>query len=122
MRRRGLLAAPALLLAPTAGAQAWPSRPITLIVASPAGGGTDFAARLLTEPLGQRLGQSVIVENRPGGNGAIGMLAAIRARPDGHTLLVGYSGTLTGKPAVEGVADYDPAKDLLPVAQVTNSP
>jgi tripartite-type tricarboxylate transporter receptor subunit TctC len=49
-------------------------------------------------------------------------LAAIRARPDGHTLIVAYSGTLTGKPAVEGVADYDPARDLLPVAQVTNSP
>jgi tripartite-type tricarboxylate transporter receptor subunit TctC len=64
----------------------------------------------------------VIVENRPGGNGAIGMLAAIRARPDGHTLIVGYSGTLTGKPAVEGTADYDPARDLLPIAQITNSP
>ena len=121
MRRRPLLAAP-LLLPAAARAQAWPTRPVTLIVASPAGGGTDFAARLIAEPLGQRLGQSVIVENRPGGNGAIGMLAAIRARPDGHTLLVGYSGTLTGKPAVEGVADYDPGADLLPVAQITNSP
>ena len=69
MRRRGLLAAPAMLPAPAARAQAWPSRPITLIVASPAGGGTDFAARLITEPLGQRLGQSVIVENRPGAAG-----------------------------------------------------
>ena len=121
MRRRALLAAPALLPA-VARAQAWPSRPITLLVASPAGGGTDFAARLVAEPLGARLGQSVIVENRPGGNGAIGMLAAIRARPDGHTLLVGYSGTLTGKPAVEGVSDYDPGRDLVAVAQITNSP
>ncbi len=122
MQRRAILAAPALLFAPAARAQAWPSRPVTLLVASPAGGGTDFAARLVAEPLGQRLGQSVIVENRPGGNGAIGMLAAIRARPDGHTLIVAYSGTLTGKPAVEGVADYDPGKDLLPIAQITNSP
>jgi len=120
MRRRALLAA-AALPAP-AFAQAWPARSITLLVASPAGGGTDFAARLIAEPLGQRLGQPVVVENRPGGNGAVGMLAAIRARPDGHTLLVAYSGTLTGKPAVEGVADYDPARDLLPVAQITNSP
>jgi tripartite-type tricarboxylate transporter receptor subunit TctC len=126
MRRRGLLAASAALPLPAlpvpALAQAWPTRTITLLVASPAGGGTDFAARLIAEPLGQRLGQSVVVENRPGGNGAVGMLAAIRARPDGHTLLVAYSGTLTGKPAVEGVADYDPARDLLPIAQITNSP
>jgi tripartite-type tricarboxylate transporter receptor subunit TctC len=120
MRRRALLAA-AALPAP-ALAQAWPARSITLLVASPAGGGTDFAARLIAEPLGQRLGQPVVVENRPGGNGAVGMLAAIRARPDGHTLIVAYSGTLTGKPAVEGVADYDPARDLLAVAQITNSP
>jgi len=116
MRRRALLVA-AALPAP-AFAQAWPARSITLLVASPAGGGTDFAARLIAEPLGQ----PVVVENRPGGNGAVGMLAAIRARPDGHTLIVAYSGTLTGKPAVEGVADYDPGRDLLPVAQITNSP
>lgn len=122
MRRRHLLAAPALLLAPPARAQDFPSRAVTIIVASPAGGGTDFSARLIAEPLSQRLGVPVVVENRPGGNGTIGLLATARARPDGYTLTVGYSGTMTGRPAVEGVADLDPQKDFVPIAQLTDTP
>jgi tripartite-type tricarboxylate transporter receptor subunit TctC len=73
-----------------------------------AAGGTDFSARLIAEPLSQRLGVPVVVANRAGGNGSIGLLATARARPDGHTLMVGYSGTMTGRPAVEGIADFDP--------------
>ncbi|MCB4821151.1 Bug family tripartite tricarboxylate transporter substrate binding protein [Roseicella aerolata] len=122
MRRRSLLAAPALLLAPAALAQSFPDRPVSIIVASPAGGGTDFSARLIAEPLSQRLGVPVVVENRPGGNGLIGLLATARARPDGHTLTVGYSGTMTGRPAVEGTADLDPQKDFVPIAQLTDTP
>ena len=120
MRRAAL--AGLLLLAAPAAAQEFPSRPITIIVASPAGGGTDFSARLIAEPLAQRLGQPVVVENRPGGNGTIGLQATARARPDGHTLTVGYSGTMTGRPAVEGVADLDPQKDFAPVALLTDTP
>lgn len=122
MRRRAFLAVPALLGAPRARAQSFPDRAVTIIVAAPAGGGTDFSARLIAEPLAQRLGAPVVVENRPGGNGAVGLLAAARARPDGHTLTVGYSGTMTGRPAVEGTADLDPQRDFAPVAQLTDTP
>ena len=122
--RRALLAAPALLA--TAGrraaAQDFPSRPVSIVVASPAGGGTDFSARLVSEPLAQRLGVPVVVENRPGGNGSLGLIHVARARPDGHTLAVGYSGTMTGRPAVEGVGDLDPQRDFAPVAQITSTP
>jgi tripartite-type tricarboxylate transporter receptor subunit TctC len=116
-----------LLASLTAPATAWaqqefPSRPITIVVASPAGGGTDFSARLLVDPMSQRLGVPVIVENRPGGNGMVGLLHAARARPDGHVLTVGYSGQMTGRPAVEGTADLDPQKDFAPVAQLTSTP
>ncbi|MBX9698999.1 MAG: tripartite tricarboxylate transporter substrate binding protein, partial [Acetobacteraceae bacterium] len=96
-------------------------RPVAIIVAAPAGGGTDFSARLIAEPLAQRLGVPVVVENRPGGNGAVGLLHVARARPDGHVLTVGYSGTMTGRPAVEGTADFDPQRDFVPVAQMTDT-
>jgi tripartite-type tricarboxylate transporter receptor subunit TctC len=124
LHRRALLAAPALLPAARAGAQdaTFPSRPVTIIVASPAGGGTDFSARLIAEPLSQQLGVPVVVENRPGGNGTIGLLATARARPDGHTLTVGYSGAMTGRPAVIGTADLDPQKDFQPIALLTDTP
>ena len=115
-RRAVLLAAPAVLAARAVVAQEFPNRPVTIIVASPAGGGTDFSARLIAEPLAARLGQPVVVENRPGGNGTIGLLATARARPDGHTLTVGYSGTMTGRPAVEGTGDLDPQADFAPIA------
>lgn len=121
-RRALLLAAPALLTARAVAAQEFPGRPVTIIVASPAGGGTDFSARLIAEPLAARLGVPVVVENRAGGNGTIGLLATARARPDGHTLTVGYSGTMTGRPAVEGTGDLDPQKDFAPVALLTDTP
>jgi tripartite-type tricarboxylate transporter receptor subunit TctC len=119
IRRRALLAG---LVATPALAQGWsPDRPVTIIVPSPAGGGTDFSARLIADPLSARLGVPVVVENRPGGNGTVGMQAAARARPDGHTLMVGYSGSMTGRPAVEGTADLDPVKDYAPIAQLTDT-
>ncbi len=122
MRRRGLLAAGLAALAAPALAQEFPNRPVSLIVPSPAGGGTDFSARLIADPLSAQLGVPVVVENRPGGNGSIGMLHVARARPDGHTLLIGYSGGMTGRPAVEGVTDIDTVKDYAPVAQLTDTP
>ncbi|HYF08415.1 MAG TPA: tripartite tricarboxylate transporter substrate binding protein [Acetobacteraceae bacterium] len=111
------LAAPGL-----ARAQDFPARPVTLVVPSPPGGGTDFSARLIADPLAARLGVPVVVENRPGGNGTIGLLQVMRARPDGHALLIGYSGTMTGPPAVEGTAHVDTVRDFAPVAQLTDTP
>lgn len=126
-RRRFLFgAAAALGAARSAKAQTGggfaPNRPVTLVVNSPAGGSTDFSARLVAEPLSARLGVPVVVENRPGGAGVVGVQHAARARPDGHTLLVGYSGTITGWPPVRGTADIDPQRDFAPIALLTEAP
>jgi tripartite-type tricarboxylate transporter receptor subunit TctC len=99
-----------------------PGRPITLVVPTAAGGTTDFAARLLAEPLGQRLNRPVVVDNRAGANGVIGTQAVTRARPDGHTLLVQYSGYHVGTPAVVRNIGWDPLKDLAPVALLMDAP
>ena len=79
------------------------------MVPTAAGGTTDFAARLLAEPLAQRLGRPVVVDNRAGANGVIGTQAVTRARPDGHTLLVQYSGYHVGTPAVVRNIGWDRA-------------
>jgi tripartite-type tricarboxylate transporter receptor subunit TctC len=99
-----------------------PGRPVTLVVPTAAGGTTDFAARLLAEPLAQRLGRPVVVDNRAGANGVIGTQAVARARPDGHTLLVQYSGYHVGTPAVVRNLGWDPLKDLAPVGLLMDAP
>lgn len=119
--RRALLAAPVLL--PLAAlAQPWPSRSISIIVPNPPGGGSDFAARLFVEGLSQALGVPVVIDNRPGANGNIGILAATRAPADGHTLLLQYSGYHAGNPAMMRNLAWDPARDLAPVGMATMAP
>ena len=115
------LGAPALVRSGAAQDLA-PGRPVTLVVPTAAGGTTDFAARLLAEPLAQRLGRPVVVDNRAGANGVIGTQAVTRARPDGHTLLVQYSGYHVGTPAVVRNLGWDPLKDLAPVALLMDAP
>nr|WP_314071218.1 tripartite tricarboxylate transporter substrate binding protein [uncultured Roseococcus sp.] len=124
-RRRPLVAAtlaglsmPGILRAQ----EAFGSRPITLIVPSPAGGGTDYSARLVAEPLGRALGTTMVVENRTGGNDVVGLTAVLNARPDGHTLLCGYCGTMAGRAAVGGLGSIVPMRDFLPVGQITDTP
>ena len=123
-RRAALLAAPALLSA-AHGARAqgtWPDRPIRLVVAFPAGSVTDTLMRHLSEPLGRELGQPVVVDNRPGGNGAIGTESVARAAPDGLTWCVlsvtnGALNTYTIRRL-----PYDPVKDFAPIGHVAETP
>ncbi len=112
------LASPALLHAQ----EKYPSRPITLVVPSAPGGTTDFTARLIGDALARALGQPVIVDNKPGGAGNIGNQFVAKARPDGHTLLVAYSGYQVGNPHLYTKAGWDPIKDYAPVAMLTRAP
>jgi tripartite-type tricarboxylate transporter receptor subunit TctC len=93
-----------------------PQRPVTLVVPTPPGGSTDFTARLIAEPLTRALGQSVIVDNKPGGAGNIGNQFVARAKPDGYTLLMAHSGYQVGNPHLFKDAGWDPIKDSVPVA------
>jgi tripartite-type tricarboxylate transporter receptor subunit TctC len=100
----------------------YPDRPITLVVPSAPGGTTDFTARLIAEPLSRALGQPVVVDNKPGAAGNIGNQMVARARPDGLTLLVAYSGYQVGNPHLFAKAGWDPIKDFAPVAMLTRAP
>jgi tripartite-type tricarboxylate transporter receptor subunit TctC len=104
-----------------AAQSSYPSKPIRLVSPSSAGGGTDIIARALAPRLTERLGQQVIVENRPGAGTVIGIDFVAKAPPDGHTLLLGLS-TLATSPALIRKLPYDAQRDLAPVAQVAASP
>jgi tripartite-type tricarboxylate transporter receptor subunit TctC len=103
-------------------AQAYPSKPIRMIVTFAAGGGADFVGRAVAPKLGEALGQPVVVENRPGANGALGADAVAKAAPDGYTLLLGAAGTLVVAPHLGANMPFDPMKDLAPVSLVAISP
>ena len=100
----------------------YPTRPITLVVPTPPGGSTDFSARLIAEPLSRALGQPVVVDNRAGASGNIGNALVARAKPDGYTLLVSYSGYQVGNPHLFKKSGWDPIKDFAPVAMLTRAP
>jgi tripartite-type tricarboxylate transporter receptor subunit TctC len=120
--RRVLLGAALSAAASVGAAQAaWPERQITLIACFPAGGGTDIAARLVNVPLGEALGKPVVVENRGGASGNIGIAAAARAGGDGHTLLI-CSSAFVVNPSLFAQASYDPFKDFVPVMLIGASP
>ena len=99
----------------------YPERQITMIVCFPAGGGTDIAARLINPPLGEALGKPVIIENRGGAGGNIGITAAARAGGDGYTLLA-CSSAYVVNPSLYAQATYDPFKDFVPVMVIGASP
>lgn len=100
----------------------FPERAITLVVPSAPGGTTDFVARLVADQMAQALGQAVIVDNKAGASGNIGNQAVARAKPDGHTLLVAYSGYQVGNPHLFKRAGWDPIKDFEPVAMMARAP
>ena len=105
-----------------ATAQSYPTRPIQVIVPSSPAGITDIAARFLGERLSELWGKQVVVDNRPGGGGSIGVAAAVRSTPDGYTLLMTTNGELALNPAINAKTKYDFKKDLVPIAMVTNNP
>lgn len=106
------------MIATTATAQNYPARPIRLVVSFPPGGAADIVARLLAQPLSVRLGQPVVVENRPGANGNISGEVVAKAPADGYTLLLGPSALFGINPHLYGRMPIDPLKDLLPIASV----
>ena len=108
-----------LSAAATASAQDnYPSHPITLIAPFAAGGSVDLASRILAEGLTARLGQPVIVDNKPGGNGIIGIREALRAKPDGYTLLLGSVGANITPSLMQPNFPFDPLRDYVPLAMV----
>lgn len=119
MKKLVLLTVPLLLAAAGAPAQqAYPNRPIRLIVPYPPGGNVDITARLIGPALGEQLGQTVVVDNRSGAGGNLGANLVARAAPDGYTLLMGSSGPLAINPIVIRDTPYDTLKDFAPVSRV----
>jgi tripartite-type tricarboxylate transporter receptor subunit TctC len=112
----------ALLAIPDAAAQDYPSRPITLVVSTAAGGGNDIIARVVGEHMSRTLGQQVVVENRPGAGGTTATRQTARSAPDGYTLGMGNTGTLAQGPAFYSNAGYDPRKDFAPIGLIANAP
>ena len=127
MERRSLLTAAlvltsvGLIASGDAWAQSYPSRPIRLLVGLPPGGATDVVARTIGQPLGVRLGQSVVVDNRAGANGNVAVEIAVGAAPNGYTLLHANDSTITINPHIYSKLQFNPMTDLVPVAtMVTN--
>src|SRR5215471_5070564 len=105
-----------------AHAQAYPTRPIKIVIPFPAGGPTDGMARIVSERLGQVLGQTIVVENRGGGaGGSIGAKFVATSDPDGYTLLITPGGSLTTGPAMHSNIGYDPVKAFTPIAQLSDT-
>jgi tripartite-type tricarboxylate transporter receptor subunit TctC len=119
------IAAVALLSSTSPGlaqpAADYPTKPIKLILPAAAGGPTDVPARLASQILQARLGQPVVIENRPGAGGALGARVVATAAPDGYTLLVGNTSVLSVIPAVSASAGYDPVKNFAPIVRMTES-
>ena len=111
-----------LALASVAQAQDYPARTVTLVVPYPPGGGVDAMARVVAERLSAALGQQVVVDNRGGGGGLIGTRAVQKAPPDGYTLLLGHTGTISINPSLYANAGYDPRKDFAAVGLIASMP
>ncbi|HEV7575260.1 MAG TPA: tripartite tricarboxylate transporter substrate binding protein [Caldimonas sp.] len=117
-----LLAAAALAAPLACFAQAFPDKPIRIVVPYSAGGSTDNMARVMQEPLQNALGQPVIIDNKPGASGVLAAREVIRSKPDGYTLFFVNNGNLAVTPFVQKDANYDGAKDFSPIALVSSSP
>ena len=120
---RGLATAlTAATVAGGAAAQAFPAKPIKVLVPFPPAGGTDIIARIVSDKLNQTLGWSMVVENKPGAGGNLGVEAAAKSAPDGYTLVLGQTSNLAINPTLYSKLPYDPLKDLVPVVTVASAP
>ena len=105
-----------------ASAQDYPSRTVTLVVPYPPGGGVDVLARVVADKLSGLIGQQVIVDNRVGGSGIVGTRAFIRSAPDGYTLFLGHTGSISINPTLYANANFDPRNDFAPIGLVASMP
>ena len=123
LKRRCLIALSSSVLAGPAWAQtpSWPNRPVKVVVPAPAGSSLDLIVRAMSDKLGARWAQPVVVENRPGAGGMLGMDLVAKAT-DGHTLGIGFNGPIAFAPFLYRKMPYDPAKDLVPVVMTTSQP
>ncbi len=125
MKRRTLLqaagAAAAVAALPDALAQAYPGKPIRLIIPFPPGGATDIFGRVLAQKLGELIGQAVVIENRPGAGGVIGSEMASKAAPDGYTILLATTSTHSIGPALNPKMPYDARRDFVPVIHLADA-
>jgi tripartite-type tricarboxylate transporter receptor subunit TctC len=123
MVRRAILSlCAALLLGAPAVAQTYPNKPIRLVVGYSAGGGNDLIARIVAARLQEKLGQPIVVDNKPGAQSIVAAELVAKAQPDGYTLLVAPSGPMTINPAVYAKLPYDPAKDFAPISLLAEFP
>lgn len=118
------LALPLLLSALSAWAQteAWPAKPVRLVVTFPPGGSSDAAARIVAPRLAERLGQPVVIDNRPGAGGGVGLDLVAKAPADGYTIVLASAGGLTANPSLYKKLSYDPARDFAPITTFGTSP
>ena len=122
MKRRALaLVALSCLTLPAFAQGAWPNRPVKIVVPAPAGSSLDLIVRVMSDKLGARWGQAVVVENKPGAGGMLGLDIAAKAT-DGHTFAIAFNGPLAFAPFLYRKMPYDPAKDLVPVVMTTSQP
>ena len=122
MQRRDFLAAALAAATFPAFAQAWPAKPIRLVVPFPPGGGTDGTSRLIAEKFNTLLGWTVVVDNKPGAGGNIGLDAVAKSAPDGYTIGMGQTSNLAINPALYPKMSFDPLKDLTPIVSVAEQP
>jgi tripartite-type tricarboxylate transporter receptor subunit TctC len=122
MKFKTLLGLLAVGLSLSVSAQTWPAKPVRLVVPFPAGGATDILSRALSQELARKLGQSIVVDNKPGAGGTIGALAAAQAPADGYTLLLTTSSTHSIGPAINPKIPYNAEADFTPIVYVASSP